>query len=115
LDRKKARSRKIPSVSPLSFLEPAHLFLKALFLHLLSVSTTTRMVPMNSNSSQNQARFIRLEQVKARTGLSRSTLYAYIREGRFPSPVTISTRCVAWVESEIDDWISKRIVARRSV
>ncbi len=59
--------------------------------------------------------FIRLEQVKARTGLSRSTLYAYIRDGRFPSPVTISDRCVAWVESEIDTWIAERIASRRPV
>jgi prophage regulatory protein len=59
--------------------------------------------------------FIRLEQVKARTGLSRSTLYAYIHDGRFPSPVAISDRCVAWVESEIDAWIAERIATRRSV
>jgi prophage regulatory protein len=68
---------------------------------------------MTSTKSEAKSKFIRLEQVKTRTGLSRSTLYAYIREGRFPAPVTISTRCVAWVESEIDDWISQRIASRR--
>jgi prophage regulatory protein len=57
--------------------------------------------------------FIRLEQVKARTGLSRSTVYAYMRDGRFPSPVTISDRYVAWVENEIDAWIAERIASRR--
>ncbi len=69
---------------------------------------------MTSTKGEAKSKFIRLEQVKTRTGLSRSTLYAYIREGRFPAPVTISTRCVAWVESEIDDWISQRIASRRS-
>ncbi len=69
---------------------------------------------MTSIKSEAKSNFIRLEQVKTRTGLSRSTLYAYIREGRFPAPVTISTRCVAWVESEIDDWIAHRIASRRS-
>jgi prophage regulatory protein len=51
--------------------------------------------------------------VKARTGLSRSTLYAYMRDGRFPQPVAISERCVAWVEGEIDAWIAGRITASR--
>jgi prophage regulatory protein len=56
---------------------------------------------------------IRLEAVKARTCLSRSTIYAYMREGRFPQPVSISERCVAWIESEIDAWIADRIAATR--
>jgi prophage regulatory protein len=69
---------------------------------------------MNSENKILKTSFIRLEQVKARTGLSRSTLYAYIREGRFPAPVAISERCVAWVEGEIDGWIAERIAARRA-
>ena len=68
---------------------------------------------MRSETESLKTSFIRLEQVKARTGLSRSTLYAYIREGRFPAPVAISERCVAWVEGEIDGWIAERIASRR--
>ena len=68
---------------------------------------------MNSENNETKPSFIRLEQVKARTGLSRSTLYAYIREGRFPAPVAISERCVAWVEGEIDGWMAERIASRR--
>jgi prophage regulatory protein len=67
---------------------------------------------MAIESSEAKTSLIRLEQVKARTGLSRSTLYAYIHDGRFPRPVTISDRCVAWVESEIDAWIAERIASR---
>jgi prophage regulatory protein len=73
------------------------------------------MGSMELEKKNAKTSFIRLEQVKARTGLSCSTLYAYIRDGRFPSPVAISDRCVAWVESEIDAWIAERIVSRRSV
>lgn len=58
-------------------------------------------------------RLIRLESVKARTCLSRSTIYAYVREGRFPAPVAITERCVAWIEAEIDAWIAERIAAAR--
>lgn len=57
--------------------------------------------------------FLRLEAVKARTCLSRSTIYAYMREGRFPRAVTISERCVAWIEAEVDDWIADRIASAR--
>ncbi|MCI4680033.1 AlpA family transcriptional regulator [Rhodoblastus acidophilus] len=69
---------------------------------------------MNTGKEDFKPSFIRLEQVKARTGLSRSTLYAYIREGRFPAPVAISERCIAWVEGEIDGWIAERIASRRA-
>lgn len=75
----------------------------------------TRADLMELRNTDTKYSFIRLDQVKARTGLSRSTLYAYIRDGRFPAPVTISERCVAWVESEIDGWISDRIASRRTV
>ena len=65
------------------------------------------------NQTEARSALIRLEAVKARTGLSRSTLYAYMRDHRFPQPVAISERCVAWIESEIDAWIEERIAARR--
>lgn len=68
---------------------------------------------MTDSNSQARTTLIRLERVKARTCLSRSTIYAYMRDGRFPPPVTISERCVAWVESEIEAWIAERIAARR--
>ena len=68
---------------------------------------------MYSESNQSRPAFIRLKQVLNRTGMSRSTVYAYIREGRFPAPISISTRCVAWVEEEIDGWISERISIHR--
>ncbi len=70
---------------------------------------------MTATEISARPRLIRLEAVKARTCLSRSTIYAYMREGRFPAPVAITERCVAWIEAEIDAWIAERIaVARRS-
>ena len=71
------------------------------------------MATMTAKNHDSKTSFLRLDQVKQRTGLSRSTVYAYIRDGRFPAPVSISARCVAWVESEIDDWISQKIASRR--
>ncbi|NVD29116.1 AlpA family transcriptional regulator [Parasphingorhabdus flavimaris] len=54
-------------------------------------------------------RLIRLPEVLNKTGLSRSGLYA---DDSFPKRVQLGTRGVAWVESEIEDWISTRIAAR---
>jgi prophage regulatory protein len=73
----------------------------------------TRIDSTMANQTEARSTLIRLEAVKARTGLSRSTLYAYMRDGRFPQPVAISERCVAWIEGEIDAWIAERVAASR--
>jgi prophage regulatory protein len=56
---------------------------------------------------------LRLPAVKARTGLSRSTIYLRASEGAFPKPVSLGPRCVGWVEAEIESWIAQRIVQSR--
>ena len=58
---------------------------------------------------------LRLPEVKAITGLSRSTIYLRITEGKFPPPISLGSgaRAVGWVESEIQDWITKQIEASR--
>jgi prophage regulatory protein len=55
----------------------------------------------------------RLPEVKARTGLSRSTIYLKIKDGSFPSPIQLSTRAVGWPSDEIDQWIEERITRSR--
>ena len=52
---------------------------------------------------------LRLPVVLARTGLSRSTVYARIAEGTFPPPIALGPRAVAWPDSVIDAWIAERI------
>ncbi len=56
---------------------------------------------------------LRLPAVKARTGLSRSTIYLRVAEGAFPKPVSLGGRAVGWVESEIQQWLEQRIEASR--
>jgi prophage regulatory protein len=51
---------------------------------------------------------LRLPDVKARTGLSRSTIYAYAKQGIFPKPILIGVRAVGWASQDIDDWVSQR-------
>ena len=57
-------------------------------------------------------RLIKRPEVEARTGKSRTALYAAVRAGTFPAPVEIGPNSVAWVESEVDAWIEQRIATR---
>lgn len=57
-------------------------------------------------------RLIKLKEVMSNTGLGRSTIYKYVAEGEFPKPVSLGARAVAWVESEVDDWVLDRIEKR---
>ena len=56
-------------------------------------------------------KLVRLDTVKELTGLSRSTIYA---DPTFPQQVKIGQRAVAWVESEIREWVDDRIAAREA-
>jgi prophage regulatory protein len=64
--------------------------------------------------SESPTRFLRLPQVKQRTGLSRSSVYAKVSLRKFPAPINLGTRAVAWIESEIEEWINDRVKASRS-
>ncbi len=54
---------------------------------------------------------LRLPAVKKRTGLSRSTIYLRMSKGDFPSAISLGGRAVGWLESEVNDWISRHIEA----
>ena len=57
---------------------------------------------------------LRRMQVQARTGLSRSTLYQYVKDGHFPSPVLLGLRAVGWRESDVNHWIDTRVTVTRA-
>ncbi len=57
-------------------------------------------------STTNQS-LIRLPEVLKRTGFGKAWIYRLISEGRFPAPVKIGVRAVAFVESEVDEWINQ--------
>jgi len=47
-------------------------------------------------------RFLRAKEVCARLGISKSTLYKYIAEGRLPAPRKLGSRTSVWPSSQID-------------
>lgn len=63
--------------------------------------------------NKSHCKLIRLPEVKQTTGLSKSTIYARIAEGTFPKQISLGPRLVAWVESDIQNWIAKQVSAAR--
>ncbi|MCO6356817.1 AlpA family phage regulatory protein [Pseudoalteromonas shioyasakiensis] len=59
-------------------------------------------------------RLIKLKEVMTKTSLGHSSIYKFIAEGNFPKQVSLGAKSVAWVESEVDDWILSRVHARNS-
>ncbi len=64
---------------------------------------------LSKNQQIENQRFIRRKEVQAKTGLGASSIYAMMKQGKFPKAITLSERRVAWVESDIDFWIAERI------
>ncbi len=71
------------------------------------------MTTVSGNKTRAPGRFLRLPEVMARTGLSRSTIYVRLEQGRFPRPVSLGGRAVGWIESEIDEWMNERVAESR--
>ncbi len=62
----------------------------------------------NETPVQQPTRLIRLKEVMHRVGLGRSTIYRWMDEGKFPKPVRLGVRTVAWEESDIDLWVQSK-------
>ncbi len=51
---------------------------------------------------------LRRPEVEARTGLSRSPLYAMMAEGEFTQPIRLGKRAVGWPDKAISGWLDSR-------
>ena len=66
-----------------------------------SESTATR-------ADTTTAVFLRMPTVMRMTGLGRSTIYRLIADQKFPSPVRLGLRAVAWRRTDLDRWSEAR-------
>jgi prophage regulatory protein len=57
-------------------------------------------------------RVMRLDEVKAVTGLGKSMIYKLLKNKSFPGSIKLSERCVGWRESEIRGWVESRLRSR---
>lgn len=60
-------------------------------------------------STEMKVKILRLKDVIEKTGLSRSTIYLQIAQGRFPKQIQLTgARSVGWHEESITQWIESR-------
>lgn len=59
----------------------------------------------NTNGQSNKPqKFLRLNEVEELVGLKRSSIYNKMQDGSFPRCIRLTTRAVAWRESDIAAW-----------
>ena len=59
-----------------------------------------------TNTQNNQDRLLRIRQVIELFPVSRATWYLGVKEGRYPKPIKIGKRSVAWKLSDIQALIA---------
>ncbi|PPE73068.1 hypothetical protein C3942_14685 [Solimonas fluminis] len=63
--------------------------------------------------STSQLQILSRREVEVLTSLSRSTLYALVGRGEFPTPIRLlPTRSVGWSKEEVEEWIRARMAGR---
>ncbi|MDE2980877.1 MAG: AlpA family phage regulatory protein [Gemmatimonadota bacterium] len=54
---------------------------------------------------------LRCSQVERIVGVSKTTIYRLMRQGRFPRPRRLSKNAVGWPRSEVEEWLENRPLA----
>ncbi|MCX7059233.1 MAG: AlpA family transcriptional regulator [Proteobacteria bacterium] len=79
---------------------------------------TNQQVPtavlIEPGSQSKLQRALRLPQVREITGLGRSMIYQMQAENHFPRSIRLGERSAGWLQSEVRDWLTRRVSASRS-
>lgn len=67
-----------------------------------SIGEGPGLAPVNRQSKE---RLIRIKEVLGTIGLGKTTLYALMKDGDFPSPRRVG-KLSLWVESEVQAWVT---------
>lgn len=59
-------------------------------------------------STADPSVFLRMKAVTKMTGLGRSTIYRLVAQDKFPSPVRLADRAVAWRRADLERWSEQR-------
>jgi prophage regulatory protein len=64
-------------------------------------------------TAAHPAQFYRLPHLKQRLGVSGSSIWAWVKAGKFPKPVKLSENCTAWNAADVEAWAQARINAQQ--
>jgi prophage regulatory protein len=72
------------------------------------LATNGRSDQINRTAVAGLDRLLSIHEVAALTSLSRATVHRHYKSGRFPAPLVIGPRRVAWRASAIVQWMDER-------
>ncbi len=90
----------------------------ALHIHGKFGTSSTHIVSRKSKleDSNKLQRLMRISSVCERTGLSKTKIYRLIGSSQFPRPIhPLGSRMSAWLEADVNEWISQQIENSRVV
>jgi len=58
-------------------------------------------------------KIIRLPEVKNKTGLSRSSIYLRMSNGEFPQSISLGSRAIGWLDTDIEQWLDNCVTASK--
>ncbi|MGB6328904.1 MAG: AlpA family phage regulatory protein [Halarcobacter sp.] len=53
--------------------------------------------------------FLKITEVMKMTGLAKSTVWLWVKEGKFPKPIKLSPRITVWEEEKIELWMKTKL------
>ena len=74
---------------------------------------TNNITSITSKCRQEDVVLLRRNEVERITGISRARIYTLMKTNSFPGAIHLGNRSVAWISSEIQEWIASRIAASR--
>ena len=70
------------------------------------------MTETSNNEPKRKLVLLKINAVRSRTKLSVPSVYRLIKEGKFPKPINMGERAVAWIEDEIEEWLLAKLEER---
>jgi len=68
----------------------------------------------NAHEGANMTtKILRFPEVKARTGLARSSIYKRMKARTFPKQIQLGPRTMGWLEDEIEAWLTECVKKSR--
>lgn len=58
---------------------------------------------------KTMSNFLKITEVMKMTGLAKSTVWLWVKEGKFPKPIKLSPRITVWEEEKIELWMKTKL------